>query len=243
MCVDREQFEKLLSAWLDEPNDAALRELDAAAAQSVEFANLRAKALRVEALLKAPLIEMERIDWNSLRQRVGDAARAAKSDSSAEQTELDDRVRAMTDIDGRVDWTQLRQRISSAVREAEPAERVIRFPRWRAAALALVGVAAACAMLMMLPQVSTRLPVEPVIAKSAAVARVQICSAGDEAHSKNVATDEPAYASVARVRISAAPKEPVAEPSRNDSPADENVFVMMTLTRPEPTMTPTISLN
>lgn len=167
--MDRERFEQLVSQWLDQRDDAALRaEIERCAADSAELDALLVQWQSLDRLIRAGLTMTQQIAW----ERLGSRLRAAVAESGAatgtEVGDADDRTGAALDralaalpgVEQRVDWARYRERVGAAVREDagqaerprgdrrdEAAPRVIRFPL-RRVALGLLGAAAAAAILV-----------------------------------------------------------------------------------------------
>lgn len=135
-----EQFEQLVSAWLDEPERADLRAaLDDAVRDCPSFADVLRRWQRSEALLHQGLPQPEAVDWNQLHARI--SARLNASAPPGDDEAVDGLLRALPTVEQRVDWPLLRSRISSAV--AQSARSSARRRRWLAGSAGLFAAAAA----------------------------------------------------------------------------------------------------
>jgi hypothetical protein len=159
--MDREDFEQLVSQWLDQPQDEQLRAaIDAAAVDSPELERLRDEWIRLDQLVRGGADDVERVNWAGFQKRI-----SAELDTA--EAGLDARLRDTTAVESRVDWPRLRQRISQAIDEADERSRVIPFPLRRVVmGLACVGAAAVfVAMVVLAPESQT---------PAAGVAQVQV---------------------------------------------------------------------
>jgi hypothetical protein len=216
--MDREAFEQLVSAWLDQPQRDDLRlQIEAAVAESRELARVRDEWLRLDRLVRSCLPGVDGIDWRRLQEHI-----AAALAPDAADTALDEQLRRFTDVGQRVDWPRLRQRISQAIGSSAEKPTVIRFPLRRAAASIVLAAAAAALLLVFI------LPAEPRTAPvSFAQARVvggpQVSDAGR---------------AFARVSVSAPPE--ATEEIKGEQPRERSyveprlaeVFLMVTPARP-----------
>lgn len=119
----RDEFERLLSDWLDEPLRADLREIiENAAADNPELAAIRDDWRRVHALAWDKPIELLRIDWE---QSVRDIAARIDADvSHAEKADgLDSILKlAIAPVELSVNWRRFAARIGEAVDASVAAE-------------------------------------------------------------------------------------------------------------------------
>lgn len=107
-----EAFEQLVSAWLDEPQRAALRrEIDAALQQQPELGPLLAQYERLEQRLRETPPAWPPIVWPNLYARITAAVHEAAEDDVVARG-----LGALPALDGQVDWTRLQRRVSQAVR-------------------------------------------------------------------------------------------------------------------------------
>lgn len=165
--MNREAFEQLVSAWLDEPQREDLKAaLERAAAGSEELAHLLDQWRRLDQLIRAPALAPSRVDWQRLRERIVAAVRQGRTAGIPTGAELasgdddggvDRALAVLPGIEPRVDWERLRQRISQSVaaaRSVRPVKRprMIRLVGWPLAAGLGVAVAAAALLLTVLPR-------------------------------------------------------------------------------------------
>lgn len=201
-------YERLLSDWLDQPTPELAARLEAAAVADAQLARLRETWLRIDATLRHPY-DLQRVNWPAFHAsvRAAVAAEAARSDDRR----LDRALGTLPDILPIIDWDRLKQRIgdsvSASVAADPPPGRAIRFPRKRrAAAGALLALAAALALFALIPRTRTSLPL------GGGVARIMISSVA-------VAT-----AAAPRVELSIATLDE-APPAPSDG--DEEIFLMI----------------
>jgi len=146
--MDREAFEQLVSAWLDQPERPELRaRIDAALAETPELGGVLAAWLRLDELVHSATPPVAGLDWSQVRRRI-----AAGVDEAVADDELDRRLRTLTGVETFVDWPRLRERISTAAHAAGGRRRRVRFPLRRVAAgLGIAAAAAALAFMLTLP--------------------------------------------------------------------------------------------
>ncbi len=158
--MTHEQFEKLVSDWIDEPGnaDAANAVADAVAADP-GLARIRDQWLALDGALRAGGTCAARVEWDRFRRRVMDAVheRTPHDEDANEAARIDAELRASTDLPAAVDWSRLKGAIVRQVRKV----RRRRLPAvWRAA-YSVAAVAAAGLLAVMVPW--TRFgPGEPV---------------------------------------------------------------------------------
>lgn len=119
----RDEFERLLSDWLDEPLRADLREIiENAAAGSPDLAAIRDDWRRVHALTWDKPIELLRIDWEQSARSI--AARIDADVTHAEKAdELDSILKlAIAPVELSVDWRRFAARIGEAIDQSVAAE-------------------------------------------------------------------------------------------------------------------------
>lgn len=105
-----EQFERLLSAWLDEPENPACRQaVDVAIAAEPHLAAVRDEWLRMNTILRMNLPQLP-VDWMKLRQRIS-VAIDRDVQLGSEVDAIDELLIHATDIGDRVDWARLQGRI------------------------------------------------------------------------------------------------------------------------------------
>lgn len=71
--MTRDEFEQLLSDWLDCRDADAARQLDAAIAARPELARLRDQWLAFETRLRGSLPPMRSVAWDAFRERIAAA--------------------------------------------------------------------------------------------------------------------------------------------------------------------------
>jgi hypothetical protein len=141
--MDREAFEQLVSAWLDEPERGELRaRIEAAVRDDPELLVIWDDWRRVAEVLGRMPPVVQQVDWPRWSARV---SAAVEADAAAVDGRLDALVGAPAAME-RVDWARLHGRISAAVRR-ERASGVRRRVRWVVGATA--GAAAAAAGLLL----------------------------------------------------------------------------------------------
>lgn len=127
MGMNCEQFEQLVSAWLDTPHDAALREAIAAAiAEEPGYAAVRDAWIRCEELVKVHAPQVAGVRFERLAAHV----HAAVADAPPADG-LDTLLGNLPDVSDRVDWDRLHQRVTTAVRQSHRVSR--RWTPWRVA--------------------------------------------------------------------------------------------------------------
>jgi len=140
--MTREEFEQLVSEWLDDPGNEGLRtRIEAAIRDDSSLATVVEEWQRFDTTLQAGLPEPGDVDWGGMRAQIGEAIRA---DDEQQGDALDQLLRALPSPAGRVHWPQLRARIMSAVfAEDAAAKRQRRRRRLFGGAAALLAAAAA----------------------------------------------------------------------------------------------------
>jgi len=154
--MNRDQFEQLVSQWLDQPQDGGLRaRIEAGTAESPVLARLKDEWVALDRLVRRATPAVQAVDWERLQQRIVQQVQDAAEETAGPEPQLDDVLRGHTAVERRVDWPRYRRRVTAAVSAAErPA--VIRFPLRRVAAG--LGLAAAAAVLALLFFVPPRIP-------------------------------------------------------------------------------------
>lgn len=225
--MDREAFEQLLSAWLDEPDNAVARaELDEATAGDAELARLRIQYEALQRLLLAEPAALRSVAWEKLAARLKtQVGRAAAGGDEADR--LDELLLALPGVERRVDWSALRRRIGEAIEQGRKNRDARRGRVWRlAAAVGTFAAAAALALFMLRspggPPFSTSAPpAGPSAARG--VARIEILVADGVA-------GIPAAAGVARVTVLEDPRGPAPAPLPGADAPDESppeIFFMV----------------
>ena len=146
--MDRLTFEQLVSAWLDDRQDDALRrQIDAACAADPACRRLLAQYEKLEPLLQAAAAEAPRVNWQNLRKAVSTEI-ARTTPTTADSPDLDALLcQALPGIETRVDWEHYARRVSGAVDDATLAGRALRLRRWRPI-MTVAGLAAAAAIIL-----------------------------------------------------------------------------------------------
>lgn len=119
----RDEFERLLSDWLDEPLRADLREvIENAAADNPELAAIRDAWRRVHGLTWDKPIALSQIDWE--RSALGIAAKIdAEIANSDKSDELNSILKlAIAPVELSVDWMRFSTRVSDAIDASVDAE-------------------------------------------------------------------------------------------------------------------------
>jgi hypothetical protein len=112
----RDEFERLLSDWLDEPLRADLREIiENAAAENPELSTIRDGWRRVHALTWDKPIELSRLNWEQ-SARVIAAKIDADAATYAQTSELDALLKlAIAPVEMRVDWGRFTAHLAKAI--------------------------------------------------------------------------------------------------------------------------------
>ncbi len=119
----RDEFERLLSDWLDEPLRADLREIiENAAAENPELAAIRDDWRRVHALTWDKPIELFRIDWEQSVRSI--AARIDADVSHAEKADGLDSIfkLSIAPVELSVNWRRFAARVGEAIDASVAAE-------------------------------------------------------------------------------------------------------------------------
>jgi hypothetical protein len=146
--MDRLAFEQLVSAWLDDrQNNALRRQINAACAADPACRRLLAQYEKLEPFLRAAAVEAPRVNWQNFRKAVStEIARTAPT--TADSPELDALLcQALPGIETRIDWEHYARRVSGAVDNATFAGRVLHLRHWRPI-MAVAGLAAAAAIIL-----------------------------------------------------------------------------------------------
>lgn len=148
--MTHQEFEKLVSDWIDEPGNAdAANAVAHAVAADPGLARVRDQLLALDGALRAGGTCTARVDWDRFRRRVMDAVHEhAPHDADAkEAARIDAELRASTDLPAAVDWSRLQGAIVRRVRKI----RRRRVPVvWRAA-YSVAAVAAAGLLAVLVP--------------------------------------------------------------------------------------------
>jgi len=156
--MEHEAFEQLVSAWLDEPQNAELAErLKAAEAAAPELARLRTQYVRLHSLLTAVSSPEPRVDWAAFKSHLVDRVRQA-CPAGKDTADIDEYLRQSSpNIEQRVDWPAFRRHLSRLVAsEAAKRRTASRSARWRMTAAA--GALAAAAGILLLIGLPDRSP-------------------------------------------------------------------------------------
>ena len=137
--MNLEAFEKLVSDWLDDPEDSALRaRLAAAVRGSPELGVLLERWRRVDQLLRGEPASIKVVDWDGLRRRIATAC----AESRETDRRLDELLQDVSVVTGQVDWARFRERVAATARAAG-ARSVPRRWRHRWLVVPVAGLAAA----------------------------------------------------------------------------------------------------
>ena len=69
--MNRDQFQQLVSQWLDQPQNHELRaRIEAAAAESPELARLKDEWVALDRLVRRATPTVQALDWERLQQRI-----------------------------------------------------------------------------------------------------------------------------------------------------------------------------
>jgi len=141
-----QEFEQLLSSWLDEPQRQDLAAtVEHAAAANPALARLREQYVRLERLARS--LPGPKVDWTRLCQRISAAVDEAGVGEAAEDARLDEQLRQLLpEISTRVDWHRLRDRLVAAVVREDARRRAAR-RTWRLVGAGGLLAAAACVTL------------------------------------------------------------------------------------------------
>ena len=145
--MNRDAFEQLVSAWLDEPGCADLwRQVEEAVRLDPELARVLAEWRRFDDLFRSQAPELRRVDWAKLEGHISMAIDAAPANTPDEDA-LDTALRNLPSIESRVSWPRLHERIVAALRRSD--QRILR-RRWRMVlgTAAVAGLAAAAALVL-----------------------------------------------------------------------------------------------
>ncbi len=114
--MNRDAFEQLVSAWLDEPDRADLRtRIEAAAQADPELARLLNEWRRFDDLFRHGVPEAGGVDWTLLKTHVATAIDRNILTEQARDHALDEALRGLPGVDSRVDWPRFHERIASAL--------------------------------------------------------------------------------------------------------------------------------
>lgn len=139
--MKRDDFEQLVSAWLDEPQREDLRrQIEQTAASDPQWARELDEWQRFEALLARRLPDLPALDWSRLQDRVRIAI-DADATGAEQDAALDTLLRRPPHLEHSVDWPRFRARVVAAAVAGRPG-RGIRQRRWL---VGVAGVAAAAA--------------------------------------------------------------------------------------------------
>jgi hypothetical protein len=141
--MNREAFEKLISTWLDEPDDAPTRaRIDAALRADPSLQPTWDAWRRMESLLRGAR-DVPGVDWEALAAHLRHACHA----DNALEAVLDQ----APSLHARVDWPRVHARFSAAVTRAATTRQPSPTRRWMASAAALLATAAAIGFLTLMP--------------------------------------------------------------------------------------------
>ncbi len=243
MALTRDEFEQLLSDWLDNPHDRDLCErLDAALAADPGLRSLSDQHQTIMSILATPELP---VDWDALRAAIRSAiaAEAARSHGASDDDALDAALARYRRIDDRVLWPRLQERISTRV-AAERRPSLARRRWWLTVGASVTSAAAVLTLAVLQPWSATSGPIggdavanqsqatdrgataEPQHASLAGVAVARVSSP---------ARDRAAGNAVVRISVVA---DPVSEKTAPDASevtrsVDSNLFVMVEPLRPQ----------
>lgn len=146
--MTRDEFEFLLSQWLDEPGrtDLGAAVVDAVAA-APDLAAVRDEWVRFDRATRGMIAPVAAIDWNRQAEHIRTALRGEAAATEPADTRLDALLGSLAQPP--VDWDKLRGRIASAARgtgRSKPVQRVA----WSAA---LTAAAAIVAFIVLRPSI------------------------------------------------------------------------------------------
>ena len=223
--MNRDQFQQLVSQWLDQLQNHELRaRIETAAAESPELARLKDEWVALDRLVRQATPTVQALDWERLQQRIVQQVQHAAEETAGPEPQLDDVLRGHTAVERRVDWPRYRRRVTAAVGAVErPA--VIRFPLRRVVGgLGLAAAAAVLALVFLVPPRSPR--------PTRGFARVRVSSVAEPA------SREDAGEALARVTVlppDDAQDEPGGEPQeRSQARLGEVFLVIAPAARTEP---------
>jgi len=161
--VNPVDFEQLVCAWLDEPQQLDLaRQVEQAVAADPALGALLEEWRRFDKCLHAAFPPACAVRWDRLRLRISQAVdEAARHDELA----LDAALKNLPTVDRHVNWPRLHQRIATAVRRGERRRVGLRAGL---GALGLAGLAAAAALVLSV------LPDAPPSAVSSGLVQVSV---------------------------------------------------------------------
>jgi len=209
--MTREDFEQLVSQWLDQPERQDLRaEVERAAAASPALKSLLDEWIRLDRLIRAPEHPAAGLDWKLFQREISDGIGAA-----APHDQLHRMIRTATALDDKIDWPRLKNHFSRAIDAERAPSRIAGFPLGRfAAASAVLAAAAALVLMITLPPAGR--------AARIGVARVQVFSP----EASRIAAGR--ADGVARVSVNAAPTATVSpEGAESSRTGAAEVFLMV----------------
>ncbi|MFH1747627.1 MAG: hypothetical protein ABIG44_11345 [Planctomycetota bacterium] len=158
--MNREDFEKLVSDWLDEPHSIELRtRLDSALASDSRLAQLRDELARVDSLIRTGLRVIPPVAWERLKARICKVIERLGSIPDMD-ARLDQQLRALPGVQAHVDWNAFQRKISRALDRESTQPSIIRLGGWRGRVAAGVLAAAAALVLMFTWPTSVTPPAE-----------------------------------------------------------------------------------
>ncbi|GMU81859.1 MAG: hypothetical protein AMXMBFR47_17300 [Planctomycetota bacterium] len=221
--MTRDEFEFLLSQWLDEPDRA---DLVAAVAEAVaaapELATVRDEWMQFDRATRKAVVQLPQIDWQRQAEHI--RTMLVSGDETAEQTDarLDNLLNALPSP--AVDWERLRGRIASAAHGTRRGRRSYR-AAWTAA---LTAAAAIVAFIVLRPLMPGGVQPPPAMVAAAVVQRSSPVAFGGSTQvhvtvgrvaGESQASPEPAVESEFFLMIDPAPSESA---TRTSTIANEN---------------------
>jgi len=145
--MNRDAFEQLVSAWLDEPERTDLqRQVEEAVRLDANLVPVLEQWRRFDEAFSGQARELHGVDWTKLKTRISAAIDAAPANTPDEDA-LDTALRNLPSIESRVSWPRLHERIVAALRRSD--QHILR-RRWRVVlgTAAVAGLAAAAALVL-----------------------------------------------------------------------------------------------
>jgi hypothetical protein len=194
--MDQEQFEQLVSQWLDEPDRPTLRAaIRDAIAELPARAALRDQYVRLNELLWEALHAVPAVDWVELKQQIlAELQRGAVVVCAGDEDSLDARLRELLpDPERRIDWSAFHKATSGRIAAlARRERRQPRLARWVRSGVA-GGLAAAAAIVLSLGMPDGALDGEATPVEAGA-AFVRVSDPGPAAQQRGSAKTGPAVA-------------------------------------------------
>lgn len=215
--ADRESLDRLLSEWLDEPDNAELaRRVESAVGNDADRIALRDQWRRLHAALCAE----PAVDWVRQRERIMAHLPAAPRRAAEIEARLDELLGEDSEPLA-VDWAKMKTRVLDRLDSRRAGPVVVRFPAWRRRWVGLGLAAAAALAIWMAPWGlllhGTRSGAEPSLPASVATLRIHAAAMTDE--------KSDAGSSMVQIRVAALPGADVVHPQ--DEPAAAEDWLMI----------------